>query len=87
MVVNTLCEMIDHREFEPIILNYMLKIMLKMSNSTTGWRCLDKLMSFLKKLLIDDDMVLSNDFSKKSEHKFVMTILKYAPKLRDARMF
>ena len=61
--------------------------MLKMSDSSTGWRGLDKLISLLKKLLIKEDMVVSNDFSKKHEHKIVMTILKHAAKLKDAKMF
>jgi hypothetical protein len=65
----------------------MAKIMLKMTSSNTGWRGLDKLIQLLKKLLIDEEMVLSNDFSKKSEHYLALTIIKYSSKLKDSRMY
>lgn len=87
MVVNTLCELIDHKEFDPIILRYMAKIILKMSSTQTGWRGQDKLLNLMKKILIEEDMVLSNDFSRRSDHLLVLTIIRYASKLRDTRMF
>ena len=41
----------------------MTKLILTLSGNSTGWRGLDKLLGLLKKLLIEDEMILSNDFS------------------------
>ncbi len=65
MIQNTLCELIDHKEFEAIILKYMAKLMLLMCCKETGWRPIEKLLGLVKKLIIDEEMVMSNDFSKK----------------------
>lgn len=57
--------------------------MLKMSSPSTSWHGLNKLINILKKNLIKDEMVISNDFSKKNDYFFNKIIIKYASKLRD----
>ena len=58
-----------------------------MSNSLTSWHGLNKLMSILKNNLIKDEMVISNDFTKKNEYFFNITIIKEASKLKDQKLF
>lgn len=55
--------------------------MLQMSSSNTSWHALTKLINILKNNLIVDEMVVSNDFSKKHEYFLNKTIIKYASKL------
>jgi len=64
-------------------MNYIAKIMLKMSSSNTTWNGLNKLINILKKNLIKDEMVVSNDFNKKSDYYFNSIVIKHAAKLKD----
>jgi len=57
--------------------------MLKMSSPNTSWHGLNKLINILKQNLIKDEMVISNDFSKKSLYFFNKTIIKEVSKLKD----
>ena len=61
--------------------------MLKMSSNSTSWNGLTKLMNILKKNLIKDEMVVSNDFSKKNEYLYNCTIIKEACKLKDQKVY
>ena len=87
MVINTLCELMDQKEFEPALMNYIAEIMLKMSSSNTTWNGLNKLVNILRKNLIKDEMVVSNDFNKKNEYYFNSIIIKQAAKLKDYKIF